>query len=487
MWHRVAIVFRTGLEAHWGRGLWPVAPLITHGSITALLCGMVSSELAPFSYALFALSLCAGLLALPLLGDFGALLRSDPAAEWIEALPVSALELRIARTLSILLLIGVLSAAALLPAVVFAPAGTPVVGLFVAGLGQALFVTAAILTAQSVLGRRAETALVAFQTVLVAGVVVGALIGLRSVSALARIAEPGTLGGWVSFYPPAWFATPFASVPDGFASLAPALGATLAAAAALAFIPLPPATRARRTGGALSFVLEPARSLAARIWVRRGERATFHLVFEALPLEREFVLRTYPMLGIPLALLGVGVGDSSGNDREALIALLMFTPAIYLPILLVHVPATASAGARWLLDSAPLPREALDEGAIKAVAVRFLLPLYALLAIVAASFAGPSFVVRLALPAFLVSVALTRILYAVCVKEPPLSTAPDEVEFKLDWAGILMTLAIAMTILSLVAYKFVTTVTAGLVVSACLLIAELALARRAHALRGSAH
>ncbi len=40
--------------------------------------------------------------------------------------------------------------------------------------------------------------------------------------------------------------------------------------------------------------------------MRKGERGTFDLVWDALPLEREFVLRTYPMFGIPLAFLVAG-------------------------------------------------------------------------------------------------------------------------------------------------------------------------------------
>ena len=118
---RVLSVFRAGFAAHWGSGAWPAAPIVTHGTVAAVLCGLASGSLPPFAYGLFAFSLSASLIALPLLGDFGPLLRADPAAEWIEAQPVTRGELRLSRTLLVHFAVGVLSLAALLPAAFFAP------------------------------------------------------------------------------------------------------------------------------------------------------------------------------------------------------------------------------------------------------------------------------------------------------------------------------------------------------------------------------
>ena len=40
-------------------------------------------------------------------------------------------------------------------------------------------------------------------------------------------------------------------------------------------------------------------------------------------------------------LLAAGANESAGPMREALMSLLLFTPPIYLPVLLAHVPASA--------------------------------------------------------------------------------------------------------------------------------------------------
>jgi hypothetical protein len=481
VWDRVLTVFRAGFAAHWGAGAWPAAPLVLHGTVAAVLCGLASEGLPPFAYALFALSASGALIVLPLLGDFGPLLRSDPAAEWVEALPVTRAELRLARTLLILFALFVLSLAALLPAAWFAPDSAGLGGraaLVAAGLGQSLLLAAVLLAVQSALGERAEALLVLLQTLLVVGVVLGVAVGLRLVPAIAHLESP--VGAGLEAFPPAWFAAAAAPSEAPLPSLwraAPWLAA-LASLALLAFGPLPRAPRARASGGWLAFALSPLRALAVRAWVRREERPAFDLVFDALPLEREFVLRTYPMIGIPLAFLIAGSRGEAGAMREGLLAVLLFTPAAYLPILLVHVPGTASPEARWILETSPLPREAHAGGAIKAIALRFLVPLYTMLFVLAWTQAGFSFALRLALPAALVSTILLRLLYAKFVHEPPLSVAPDEIEARLDWTGVLAGLGIGLTLAAILAANWVTSLGAGLALAAALLVVERALDRR---------
>ena len=375
VWNRVLAVFRAGFDAQWGAGSWPAAPLVMHGSLAAVLCGLVHGELAPFAYALFALSVSGALIALPLLGDFGALLSADAAAEWVEALPVRKIELRIARTLLIFTLIGALSLAALVPAALLAPESIGVAGRFglvIAGLGQALFLAAALLGVNALLGERAAPLLVLLQTLLVAGIVIGFVAGLRFVPRMAPWRSPADASAVLAGYPPAWFAASFA--PASATSIAwrcAAWIAALIAVATLALAPLPRIASARKSGGWLALALRPLRALAVRSWVRQSERASFELVFDALPLEREFVLRTYPMFGIPLAFLVAGARGAPGPAHDGLLAVLLFTPAIYLPILLVHVQATASPHARWMLETAPVSRASIDNGALKAVALRF--------------------------------------------------------------------------------------------------------------------
>lgn len=477
MGHRVLTVFRAGFAAQWGAGVWPAAPIVSHGTVAAVLCGLASGSLPPFGYALFALCVSGALVALPFLGDFGALLRSDPAAEWVETLPVSRFELRLARTLLILFSVGVLSLAALLPAAWFAPDDAGWSGkalLVLAGLAQGLAIVAFLVALQSALGDRAEGLLVLAQTLLFTGIALGLVVGLRWVPRIAHLAAPGDASSSLALLPPAWFASwlaPAALVPLWPWRLLPAI-AVLASLAVLALCPLPRGVRARSTGGWLSTLLAPLRALATRVWLAPGERASFDLVFDALPLEREFVLRTYPMIGIPLAFLIAGSSADPGASREGLLAVLLFTPAAYLPILLVHVPASASHEARWLLDTAPVPRAAQEGGAIKAVALRFLVPLYAALFVLAWSQAGLAFAVRLALPAAILSTILLRQLYPMFVKEPPLSVAPDAIEAKVDWAGVLAGLGIGATLLAILAARFVTSLAAGLALAALLLVVE---------------
>lgn len=453
-----------------------------HGSIAAVLCLIARDDLPPFAYALFTLSIAGALLALPLLGDFGYLLRADPSREWVEALPVRASELRIARTMSLLMLVFVLSMSTLLPIALLAPASVGLVGklvLFGAGFAQALFVTAGLLGFQSLFGHRAESMLVLLQTILVGGIVLGCVVGPRLVPALVDVHAPKDLGAALAFLPSAWFATSLAARDTlEIAWRASPWIALFVAIAILTFAPQATLVEGRRRGW-LAIVLAPVRRLAARVWVRRDERGAFDLVFDALPLEREFVLRTYPMIGLPLAMLVTGARGPSGAEREALITLLLFSPAIYLPVLLVHVPATSSPEARWILEGAPVSRAAIDNGALKALAIRFLVPLYFVLFAFAWAQVGVEFALRLAPAGFLVTLILTRKLYAMCVTDLPLSTEPGSIQAKMDWTGSLMGLAFVLTLVSVAAFKLLTTMWIALAVVAVLAFVDWRADRRA--------
>lgn len=484
MLNRVLAVFRAGFDAQWRQGAWPVAPLIMHGSIAAALALLVRDDLPPYAYALFMLSIALGLIALPLLGDFGYLLRADAAREWIEAQPIRASELRVARTLLVLLLVLALSSAALLPIAVFAPSGLSIGARFVlvaAGVGQAVFVAAFLLGLQSLLGRRAETLLVLMQTLLVGGVVVGCLLGLQFVPNLLGVRGPHEIESLAQLLPSAWFAAPLAdaSASSTLWEIAPWIAFALAV---LVLFVAPQATNpSGRRPGWLAFALAPMRRLVTRTWVRRDERGAFDLVFDALPLEREFVLRAYPLIAIPLAMLFAGSNGSGGIEQLGLIAVLLFTPATYLPILLVYLPATSSSDARWILDGAPLARGAIDNGALKAIVVRFLVPLYVLLFALAWSQAELGFALRLAPVGFLVSIAVVRGLYGKCVSDLPLSTDPSAIEARLDWTGTLLGLGFGLTLIAVLALIFVKTIVVAVAACAALLALEWSADRRARA------
>jgi hypothetical protein len=487
MFGRIGALLRAGFQSQWGSGAWPVAPLVMHGSFSFVLCAVFADVLPLYGYAIFALALSGGLLLLVLLGEFSALLVADEAGEWIEAQPVRPFELRVARALLVFSLLGVLALSSLLPAAYFLPhadLGERAL-LVAAGLEQAVFLSAGLLVLQSLLGARAEGVLVTLQTLLVGGIVLGVVLGPRLARRFADIDDwtfdfPDSGNAWFDLLPSTWFVTVLAQANTDKMGLLDQFGAitvTTLAVLALLFLPAPRARAGSRGRTPLGIVLAPLRALAALVWVRREERASFELVWEALPKEREFVLRTYPMLGIPLAFLVAGASGSEGGTREGLLALLCFTPAVYLPVLLVHVPASRSADARWILDSAPVAARTLAAGARKALALRFVLPLYALLFALAWSQTSLEFALRMAPAGFLVSLLVLQPLYELLVHEPPLSVLPEQIETKMDWGGPLMVLAIGLTLAAVLALEFVTSVPIALGLCAAL-VAAVALQER---------
>lgn len=462
MVRRVLALLSARLRSQLGGELVPFAALLSQGALVAGLCLVVRDELGPWGYALFALSAAAALVALTLLGEFGSLLVADPASEWSETLPARDWERRAAHGGAVLFLLASLTLGLLTPAALLAPSSMDLgmrLSLIVAGLGQALTLGAALLVVQVLLGERIQGLLLLLQTGLVVGAVSGLLMAPAVAPAILQL-EAGELDGFSALgnFPPAWFA---AAVSPGPVELtlpaAPWLVAgALLAIALLALLPPARRSRARHELPLLSRLLAPARGLASRFWVRPAERASFDLVIDALPLEREFIVRTYPMLGLPLAFLVAGTRGEGSEGIRDLLALLLFTPAVYLPILLAHVPVTSSPEARWLLETAPVSRADVERGAIKALAVRFLLPLYLVLGGLAWYLADGAFALKLALPGALLSMIALRILYSRCVVGLPLSTAPDEITVHHDWTGLLLGLAGGLTVLALVVQRIFT-------------------------------
>jgi hypothetical protein len=280
--------------------------------------------------------------------------------------------------------------------------------------------------------------------------------------AIAALQAPEGLLAW---YPPAAFAaftleSAFSAAPTAVFS---ALLVTAAAALTFALAPFPPPLRARPTGSALSVLLSPLRALATRFWVCREERGSFDFVYDALPAERDFVMRAYPLLAVPLAFLILG-GENTDMRSEGLLALLMFTPAIYLPVLLVHVPATATPEARWLLDTAPLKPEVEREGTIKAIAVRFLAPLYVLLCLACVARGSLDLALRIAPPAIIAGLLTLRIGWRTSVAAPPLSLGVADLPsaFGEGFSGSFLTMAIGHTLISILCWRLIETPVQGL-------------------------
>ena len=476
MARRVLVLLRARLASKGPGGGLPVAAWLSQALLAGVVCGLVRDSVPPFAYALVALSVCGALVAIPLLGELGYLLRADPASAWVTALPVTALELKLARTLHVLVALAVLALGSLVPAAVLAPGEFGLfgrLGLFLDGLGMVFALASVLLLAQSVLGGRAESLLVLVQTLLVIGVVVGLGLGLRQIPLLQDVDSLAAGGSVLQAYPVSWFAAPWSAGGGLLAVAAPAV-LTALALLLLAVIPPPAEVVARRSAGWLERLLAPLRLAATRLWVRRDERGVFDLVYDALPREREVVLRTVPLLGIPLAFLFAAASGEPGPRRDALLAVLLFTPGTYLPVLLTQVPVSSSPRARWILETAPVPPAAVESGTVKALAVRFVLPLYLLLGVLGWQQGGLELTLRLALPGALVSLYVLRALYPMCVTAPPLSTLPDEVRSDLDWGNVLVVLAVALTVVAIAAVKYIDSYPrAGLAVAGLLVLVAL--------------
>lgn len=438
------------------------APLWLHAVLSAVLCLLVRGAVPDHTFELIAYSLSAVLLAIPLLGDFGTVLRTDPAREWVEALPVRKSEVALTRALLMLTSVSLLALASLLPVALLAPSTFSVlqrVTFVLSGIAQAICLAATLLALQSLLRGALANLLVLLQTLLVGGAVVGTVAGLRFIPQLKDIALDDPR---LALYPPTWFVSGDWRL---FAALAIAV-------LVLVVSPAPPEERASNRLSLADRLLLPFRKLASVLWVRKDERAAFDLVYDVLPREREFVIRTYPMLGIPLAFLMLGIEGESGVERDVMLAVLLFTPAAYMPVLLTHIPASRTPEASWILETSPTAPAAIANGALKAVAVRFVLPLFVMLSAVSTAFAGFEFTLRVALPGALVTLLVMRRLYPSCACGTPLSRGLMELEHDQDLMKSMIAQSLVLPILGIAAWKFASGPAQVLILVSLLVLAE---------------
>ncbi len=454
---RIWILIRARLAGEWfsDKGARaPIAPMLLVASMTALSAGLVRDALGPYPYAIAMLTLALGLTAIPLLGELAPLLREDPAEPWVAAQPVRPIELRAARLGTLLAILFALTLACLIPAALFAPTDATWLmrfGLVGIGLVQATVMAAFLLGIQVVLGERAEGWLVAVQTLMMLGLIAGLLSALGKLPELAAIEGPTGLVAWA---PVAWFALVSHADPGAYpAALALGGGVIVLAAILLAFAPFPPSSTARSTRTPIGLLCAPLAKVLERTWVRAEERAVFRFVYDALPAERDFVVRVYPLLITPLAFLLLGAEVETPHGR-GLLAILLFAPAMYLPVLLMFVPTTATPNARWIVDASPLDPRVEDAATIKAIFVRFLVPFEVVLGIVVASLGAPGMALRLAPAALIYGAIVLRASYASMVPQRPLSTPASELGSAFDGGGGgLMVVAILGAVVSLVAMQ----------------------------------
>lgn len=477
---RILVLLGSRIAAQQGGSAFPAAPLLMLSFVSAAVCLVVRDATGPFAFGVVVLSVAAALIAVPLLGDLSALLTSDETGDWIRALPVRSIEIHIARALHLLIALTVLTTGALAPALLFVPKnfdGWMRLKLFAAGQAQSVCIAAALLAAQSLLRGRAHALLVALQSALLVLALVGTVAGLELVPQMREWTGPGALDA-LRWYPPAWFAAPLADDALGRSWSGFALGGSLLALIAVLTVPAPPATTASAGSTLVGALLAPLRRLLARVWVRGRERATFEWVFDALPREREFVLRAYPLLAVPLGFLLLGSNAPGAGSNRDMLALLLFIPGAYVPLMIAHTPGSSSHRARWILDTAPVARGELENGAFKAVAARFIAPLYVLLIVLGCLQGRWEFTLQLAGPALLACLIATRTIWRVCVVDLPLSTPHEKLYINNDWLGVLAVLAFVLMMLALASTRWLASWPASLATIAVLATIERVLDRR---------
>jgi hypothetical protein len=402
-----------------GAGWLPVAGILIHGGLIALVSLVLADALAPALFAALTLALSGLLCTTALLGDLAPLLAVDPAGDWVAAQPVSARDLERARAGVLVLVLGSLGLGGTLPASLFAPENWSLgqrLALPLLGGLQALALASVLTALLRAAGRSATEVAVGLQTLALLGLfagVIGALSLLPQLRAVEAIGAP-----W-SWLPPAALGT--------LAATAGGASGWVWIAAALALPWLPPAGEApsRGTQTPLARLLSPLARLVEGRLLAPTQRAPFRFVEAALPAERDFAVRAWPLGFAPLALLAAGADPATEHGR-GLYALACFAPAAYLPVFMTFVPTTATPAARWVLDAAPLRTRDEAIGARWAVFVRVVVPLQ--LAISGLLLAAvPS---EQVLTWTLVSLALSGVVLAMAwsgtVEGPPLSREATE-------------------------------------------------------------
>ncbi len=481
MARRIWSLARARLQGEWfgeGGGSLPIAPLLFQGMISSALLFVVRGDLDPHGHAVFAFTLLMALSLLSLLGELAPLLAQDPAEEWVAGLPVQPRDIRLSKILVCALIVAIMSLSVSVPAALLAPGDVDWAWrLSLIGLGV---VFAGCLTATGLVlhalcqGPRSGL-LVLLQAMLFVGMFVGFATTLGQASMLSNWTE--TSGAWL-FLPSTWFAGPLAPNALGTATYL-LLGFIGLSAAILHWAPFPPSVAAHGTRSLLGTALRPLRALASAIWVRPKEQPIFDWIYEGLPAEKDFALRTYPLMAIPLAFLFLGA-DASSQQGQGLLAILCFAPLTYLPILLLFVPTTAHPAARTLLDSSPLNPNDEAEGARKAVAIRIVLPLYLGLTMLISWLASVELALHLVPPAAGFTVLLMRSLWRHYVERPPLSTPASDLGgvWRDDLTGGMFFLAVISVGLALLTWRYVPGATGGLILAAILFAVELGLSRR---------
>ncbi|HKE01174.1 MAG TPA: hypothetical protein VKE69_09200 [Planctomycetota bacterium] len=382
-----------------GAGSTLASTVLFQAAVAVMAGGVLYLALSPFALLVAGLTLVAILSALALGPEAADILRGDESRT--AGLPVGRATMRAARALHAATYLILGTAGAAIPIAVFAGAAASSVAVGIAAFGAAMHQSAFLaaiaggldaLLARSRVGDRLRSFLsLAIGAALVAALLLG-IRPLPEVESSIAAARP-----WLAAFPPAWFAAEALALGGAlpFAAgdlLGAAAGGSIAAAllALLATRPTRRETAVVRRPGAL-------RRAASRLWVRPDERATFDLVLDVVPRERDRALRAGPIFAFPAALLLAAAALRDPEERRLLVHVLLFVSSAYLPaaVLLLARAPREGAGARWLFVTSPVTDPAaLRAGVRKAAALSVVLPLVAALEAADVAIRGPLVAMR---------------------------------------------------------------------------------------------
>ncbi|MHC4404289.1 MAG: hypothetical protein ACYTG0_31935 [Planctomycetota bacterium] len=208
---------------------------------------------------------------------------------------------------------------------------------------------------------------------------------------------------WVVFLPPGWLAHFVTDCAGGNQAVAWAvLAATLLGTAgvwvavvwrlSIAYAGMQPGSAAwdRATVPSLPQPGQLAGPLVRRLTRPGAERTAFWLCWTMLRRDHQLRMRSWPALGVVVAVVAVGLlsgqlGDplTSPGPKCALSLASIYLLAVPMPTIVHNLRFSRDHRASWVLQSAPIAdRPAFAEGIRKAVTYRILVPVLVLLAFV---------------------------------------------------------------------------------------------------------
>jgi len=316
-------------------------------------------EQSPTLFAAGTLAMVGGFTMLAMLGELQDQLGHAADRDLVLASPITKASFFLARGLHVCLFLVIFNVGLAIPPAllsiwttgrVWAP--VPYIGLsivFAATLTCAFQIP--VVLAQRLRGQDFAASLAALlRALLTGGVFLGLLIGLRTMISGPNV-FPGGMAA-VEWLPPYWFAEVFESVCGGPAASARGLWLTLAipplVGISLLLVALLPdrSHSSRRSGKAHAWWMHHPVPLT------RPEHGLFVLVVRMLARERSFRLRALPLLGLPAAIVAMGLAGGIAEDQlPYFLAVVHILPLAYLPFLLAFLPYAEGFQASWLIEA----------------------------------------------------------------------------------------------------------------------------------------